>query len=102
TIARDFLKQHSLVELCDLLLVPALIQIKAGLNEGVLDERHLEFACDNVDEFMTEQTAEIQPSNRTESGTGPVVFVPASGIIDETIVRMMSDRKSTRLNSSHT
>jgi len=90
TVARDFLKQHSLVELCDLLLVPALIQIKAGLNEGVLDERHLEFACDNVDEFMTEQTAEIQPSNRTESGIGPVVFVPASGIIDETIVRMIS------------
>jgi predicted PurR-regulated permease PerM len=89
-VAREFLKEHSLIELCDLLLVPALIQIKAGLNEGVLDDRHLEFACDTIDEFMTEQTAEIQPSDETKNGTGPVVFVPASGITDETIVRMMS------------
>ena len=89
-VAREFLKEHSLVELCDLLLVPALIQIKAGLNEGVLDDRHLEFACDTIDEFMTEQTAEIQPPDEIKNGTGPVVFVPASGITDDTIVRMMS------------
>ena len=90
TVAREFLKEHSLVELCDLLLVPALIQIKAGLNEGVLDDRHLQFACDTIDEFMTEQTAEIQAPEGTRDGIGPVVFVPASGITDETIVRMMS------------
>ncbi len=90
TVAREFLKEHALVELCDLLLVPALIQIKAGLNEGVLEHRHLEFACDTIDEFMTEQTAEIQPPEGTRNGIGPVVFVPASGITDETIVRMMS------------
>ena len=90
TVAREFLKEHSLVELCDLLLVPAIIQIKAGLNEGVLDDRHLEFACDTIDEFMTEQIAEIQPPGGTKTETGPVVFVPASGITDETIVRMMS------------
>jgi predicted PurR-regulated permease PerM len=90
TVAREFLKEHSLVELCDLLLVPAIIQIKAGLNEGVLDERHLEFACDTIDEFMTEQIAEIQPPGETKTETGPVVFVPASGITDETIVRMIS------------
>ena len=89
-VAREFLKEHSLIELCDLLLVPALIQIKAGLNEGVLDDRHLEFACDTIDEFMTEQTAEIQSPDETKNGTGPVVFVPASGITDDTIVRMMS------------
>ena len=90
TVAREFLKEHSLIELCDLLLVPALIQIKAGLNEGVLDDRHLQFACDTIDEIMIEQTAEIQPPDETRNGTGPVVFVPASGITDETIVRMMS------------
>jgi predicted PurR-regulated permease PerM len=90
TVAREFLKEHSLVELCDLLLVPALIQIKAGLNEGVLDERHLEFACDTIDELIAEQIGEIQPSGGTKTDTGPVVFVPASGAIDETIVRMMS------------
>jgi predicted PurR-regulated permease PerM len=90
TVAREFLKEHSLVELCDLLLVPALIQIKAGLNEGILDDRHLQFACDTIDEFMIEQTAEIQPPEGTRNGIGPIVFVPASGITDETIVRMMS------------
>jgi predicted PurR-regulated permease PerM len=90
TVAREFLKEHSLVELCDLLLVPALIQIKAGLNEGVLDDRHLEFACDTVDEIMTEQIAEIARAEGTANETGPVVFVPAGGITDETIVRMMS------------
>jgi predicted PurR-regulated permease PerM len=90
TVAREFLKEHSLVELCDLLLVPALIQIKAGLNEGVLDDRHLQFACDTIDEFMIEQTAEIQPPEGKQDGIGPVFFVPASGVTDETIVRMMS------------
>ena len=90
TVAREFLKEHSLIELCDLLFVPALIQIKAGLNEGVLEDRHLEFACDTIDEFMTEQTAEVQPPEGTKDGTGPVVFVPAGGTTDETIVRMMS------------
>ncbi len=90
TVAREFLKEHSLVELCDLLLVPALIQIKAGLNEGVLDDRHLEFACETIDEFMTEQTAELQTTEGTRSESGPVVFVPAGGITDETIVRVMS------------
>jgi predicted PurR-regulated permease PerM len=90
TVAREFLKEHSLVELCDLLLVPALIQIKASLAAGVLDDRHLEFACDTIDEFMAEQTAEIPPPEGTKNEAGPVVFVPAGGITDETIVRMMS------------
>jgi predicted PurR-regulated permease PerM len=90
TVAREFLKEHSLVELCDFLLVPALIQIKAGLNEGVLEDRHLEFACETVDEIMTEQSAEIQPPEETKNGSGLVVFVPAGGVADETIVRMMS------------
>ena len=90
SVAREFLKEHTLVELCDLLLVPALIQIKFGLNEGVLDNRHLEFACDTVDELITELTTELQPPEGTKIETGPVVFVPASGITDETIIRMMS------------
>jgi predicted PurR-regulated permease PerM len=90
TVARKFLKEHSLSELCDSLLVPALIQIKAGVNEGVLEDRHLEFACDTIDEFMTEQIAELPPPEETKSGIGPVVFVPAAGITDETIVRIMS------------
>ena len=89
-VAREFLKQHTLVELCDNLLVPAVIQIKSGLNEGVLDERHLEFACDTIDEFIAEQTAELPRAERTKTETGPVVFVPAGGITDETIARMMA------------
>ena len=90
TVAREFLKEHSLGDLCDSLLVPALIQIKAGLSEGVLEDRHLEFACDTIDEFMTEQIAEIPPPEGDKSGTGPAIFVPAGGITDETIVRIMS------------
>ena len=39
---------------------------------------------------MTEQTAEIQPTEGTSNRIGRVVLVPASGITDETIVRMMS------------
>jgi predicted PurR-regulated permease PerM len=89
-VAREFLKEHSLVELCDDLLIPALIQIKRGWREGVLDERNLDFACDTIDELVTEHGAALPSPEGIQGRTGPVVFVPGGDVADETIARMVA------------
>jgi predicted PurR-regulated permease PerM len=89
-VAREFLKEHSFVELCDDLLIPALIQIKRGWREGVLDERNLDFACDTVDELVTEHAAALPSPEGIQGRTGPVVFVPGGDVADEAIARMVS------------
>ena len=89
-VAREFLKEHSLVELCDDLLIPALIQIKRGWREGVLDERNLDFACDTIDELVTEHGATLPSPEGIQGRTGPVVFVPGGDVADETIARMVA------------
>ncbi len=89
-VAREFLKEHSLVELCDDLLIPALIQIKRGWREGVLDERNLDFACDTIDELVTEHGAALPSPEGIQARTGSVVFVPGGDVADETIARMVA------------
>ena len=53
-VARDFLKMHPFVELCDDVMIPALVQVKTAWHEEFLDERHFEFACDTVDEIVAD------------------------------------------------
>lgn len=89
-VAEEFLAEHSFVELCDQLMIPALIQIKAGWNEGILDERNLEFACDTIDELITDHGVTPTSSEGLKANAGPVVFVPAGDVVDEAIARMVS------------
>ena len=58
-------------------MVPALVQIRARSKEGSLDERHLEFACETIDDFVADQGVALRSSHGTTAGNGPVVFVPA-------------------------
>jgi predicted PurR-regulated permease PerM len=89
-VAQEFLKEHSFVELCDQLMVPALIQIKLGWSEGTVDEQNIEFACDTIDELVTDQSATLEPAQDSKGETRAVVFVPAGDAADETIARMIS------------
>jgi predicted PurR-regulated permease PerM len=89
-VAQEFLKGHSFVELCDELMVPALVQIKARSKEGSLDEQHLEFACETIDDLVADQGVALRSSHGTTASNGPVVFVPAGDEADETIARMIA------------
>ncbi len=89
-VAQEFLKGHSFVELCDELMVPALVQIKARSKEGSLDEQHLEFACETIDDLVADQGVALRTSRGTTASNGPVVFVPAGDEADETIARMIA------------
>lgn len=53
-VAREFLKTHRFAELCDNVLLPALVHIKIGWHEGILEERHFAFACDTIDELVAD------------------------------------------------
>jgi hypothetical protein len=89
-VAHDFLREHSFLELCDELMVPALVQIKGRSKEGSLDQQHLEFACDTIDDLVADQSVALRSSSGTTVNCGPVVFVPAGDEADETIARMVA------------
>lgn len=89
-VTKEFLKEHSFVELCDDLMVPALINIKAGWHGGGLDDRNLAFACDTIDELIADFGEGSQPTEEAKDGVHPVVFVPAGDAVDETIAHMVA------------
>jgi hypothetical protein len=81
-VAREFVKTHRFAELCDQVMIPALVHIKTAWHEGVLDERHFAFACDAIDELVADLGDEprgADPPNAVFS----VVFVPASDAADK-------------------
>ena len=88
SVAREFLKEHSFLELCDDL--PALINIKAGWHGGDLDDRNLAFACDTIDELIADFGEGSQPPEDNRDGVNPVVFVPAGDATEETIAHMVA------------
>ena len=89
-VARDFLKMHPFVELCDDVMIPALVQVKTAWHEEVLDERHFEFACDTVDEIVADLGSGSQPDWDSSNAPCSVLFLPASDAADETIAHMVT------------
>jgi predicted PurR-regulated permease PerM len=89
-VAREFLKTHRFAELFDELMIPALVHIKQGWHEGVLDERHFEFACDTIDELVTDVAEATGSAAEVKNAPCSVVFVPASDAADETVARMVA------------
>ena len=89
-VARDFLKMHPFVELCDDVIIPALVQVKTAWHEEVLDERHFEFACDTVDEIVADLGSGSQPDWDSSNAPCSVLFLPASDAADETIAHMVT------------
>ena len=89
-VARDFLKTHRFVELCDELMIPALVHIKTGWHEGFLDERHFAFACDTIDELVEDVGEGSELGADAKNAPCTVVFVPASDAADEVIAHMVA------------
>ena len=89
-VARDFLKTHPFVELCDDVMIPALVHVKTAWQEEFLDERHFEFACDTVDEIVADLGSGSQPEWDSSNAPCSVLFLPASDAADETIAHMVA------------
>ncbi len=88
-VAREFIKTHRFAELCDQVMIPALVHIKTAWHEGVLDERHFAFACDAIDELIADLGDEPRAPDPATAACS-VVFVPASDAADETIAHMVA------------
>ncbi|MGA7214827.1 MAG: AI-2E family transporter [Terrimicrobiaceae bacterium] len=88
-VAREFIKTHRFAELCDQVMIPALVHIKTAWHEGVLDERHFAFACDAIDELTADLCDEPRAPDPATAACS-VVFVPASDAADETIAHMVA------------
>jgi predicted PurR-regulated permease PerM len=88
-VAREFLQTHSFADLCDELMIPALIRIKTALNEGNLEERNFAFACETVDELVAEVGEGLELVVNAERTPCSVVFVPAGDAADESVALMV-------------
>jgi predicted PurR-regulated permease PerM len=88
-VAREFLKTHRFAELCDQVMIPALVHIKTGWHEGVLDERHFVYACDAIDELVADLGDEPRIADPPKAVCS-VVFLPASDAADEAIAHMIA------------
>ncbi|HWC99864.1 MAG TPA: AI-2E family transporter [Candidatus Sulfopaludibacter sp.] len=92
TVIEDFLKEHTLSQLYDDLLIPALALFEEERHKGELDETRGHFLIETVEEFVAEladYTAE-QPEDQEQPEAPPavspgirVVCVPAGDKADE-------------------
>jgi predicted PurR-regulated permease PerM len=89
-VARDFLKTHPFVELCDEVMIPALGHIKTAWHEEYIDERHFEFACDTIDDLVADLGSDSQLDSDSGNASCSVLFVPADDAADEAIAHMVA------------
>jgi predicted PurR-regulated permease PerM len=89
-VARDFLKTHPFVELCDDVMIPALVHIKTAWHEELVDERHFEFACDTIDELVADLGSASRRDWDLRNAPYSVLFVPASDAADEAVAHMVA------------
>jgi hypothetical protein len=98
-IADRFLEQHSLLELYDTVLLPALGLVEADRHKGGLDEARADFLFLSTAELVTEfseysktpVTQEPHGSLASRPATrAPVVCIPASDQADELMATMLA------------
>jgi predicted PurR-regulated permease PerM len=89
TVIELFLKDRSLVELYDAVIIPALSMAEEERHRGVLDEARENFLIQSVNEFI----AELADQSKTPVAPCPdirVVCIPASDRADETTAGMLA------------
>ncbi len=95
-IADRFLEQHSLLELYDTVLLPALGLVEADRHKGGLDEARADFLFLSTAELVTEfseygKTAVTEePQGAHPTARAPVVCIPASDQADELVATMLA------------
>lgn len=96
-IAEDFLDHHTMLELYDRVVLPALILSEQDRHKGALDAVHGSWLYQSVTELVVELTDYHQPHD--DSGFGPetavvhghpVVCIPAADEVDEIAANMLA------------
>jgi predicted PurR-regulated permease PerM len=107
TVIELFLKDRSLVELYDAVMIPALSMAEEERHRGVLDEARENFLIQSVNEFVAELADHVteRPAASEQNGEGAliesnnprvppsevrVVCIPASDRADETTAGMLA------------
>jgi predicted PurR-regulated permease PerM len=89
TVIESFLKDRSLVELYDAVVIPALSMAEEERHRGVLDEARENFLIQSINEFIAELADQckdpVAPSQDIR-----VVCIPASDRADETTAGMLA------------
>jgi hypothetical protein len=99
-IAEDFLKEKSVLEFYDSLLIPALSLAETDRHRGVLRPEKEEFIHESIremiEEFEDRDEAADASANQQGQATSPVLCVPANDKADELVARMLSKIASRR------
>jgi predicted PurR-regulated permease PerM len=89
TVIELFLKDRSLVELYDAVVIPALSMAEEERHRGVLDEARENFLIQSVNEFIAELADQFRDP-ATPSQETRIVCIPASDRADETTAGMLA------------
>ncbi len=100
SVVGRYLKDHSLLQLCDSVLIPALTLAEHDRHKGALDPAREEFLFLSIKEMLTEfaelplapavADVEIAGEDRPAPPTGRVLCVPASDEADEVTAAMLA------------
>jgi len=96
-IAAEFLERHSLLELYDRVVLPALVLSEQDRHKGVLDSVHGSWLYQSVTELVAELTDYQRPPEGPEAApepavvrAHPVVCIPAEDDVDEIAATMLA------------
>jgi len=90
TIVGQFLKGHTLVELYDSVLIPALGMAEQDRHKGTIDADREEFLFLSVNEMIAEFSADQLPEPGVERSSARVFCVPAHDRADEITAAMLA------------
>jgi predicted PurR-regulated permease PerM len=91
SVVEVFLKDRSLVELYDEVMIPALSMAEEERHQGALDETRENFLIQSVNEFVAELADHVEsPQPEKSRPEVQVVCVPASDRADETTAAMLA------------
>jgi hypothetical protein len=94
-VADLYLENHSLTELYDLVIIPALTMAEQDRHKGALEPARREFVFLSIKEMVVEFSekavrASLEGAEMPSAGTGRVLVVPANDEADEIAAAMMA------------
>jgi hypothetical protein len=89
-VADVYLREHSLAQLYDVVIIPALTIAEQDRHKGALEPTREEFLFLSIREMMAEFSERSQPERAPEPSAGRVFCVPASDQADELTAAMLA------------
>ena len=89
-VADVYLREHSLAQLYDVVIIPALTIAEQDRHKGALESTREEFLFLSIREMMAEFSERSQPERGPELSAGRVFCVPASDQADELTAAMLA------------